>query len=150
LDEAEAHYEESLSRAREVAWQGVAAEAMVGIGHVALLQGRYDRAREHLREGLLLSQASEDVGTLLLALLHMAVLAMALGEVERAGILLGAEAGLCETLDIPLDPLWQGEWERTKHSVQLTLGNDGWALTQAEGRAMSQERIVGYAVADSS
>jgi predicted ATPase/DNA-binding XRE family transcriptional regulator len=150
LDEAEARYEESLSRAREVAWQGVAAEAMVGIGHIALLQGRHARAREHLSEGLLLSQASEDVRTLLLALLHMAVLATALGEVERAGILLGAEAGLCETLDIPLDiplePLWQGEWERTKHSVQQALGDDSWALAQAKGRAMSQERIVVYAV----
>jgi predicted ATPase/class 3 adenylate cyclase/Tfp pilus assembly protein PilF len=150
LDEAEAHYEEALSRAREVAWQPVIGDAMVGLGLVAVLQNRHDLARERLREAVLLSQAPEDAGTVLLALLHMAALAAARGEANRAGLLLVAQADLRETLDFPLDPLWQGEWERTKHSVKQTLGDEGWARVQAEARSMSRERITAYAVADTS
>jgi tetratricopeptide (TPR) repeat protein len=150
LEEAEAHYEEALVRAEEVEWQSVAAGAIAGLGLIDLLQGRYDLARERFRKALLLSQASEDEWTVLLVLLHIAALATALGEVERAGVLLGAEAGLRETLNIPLEPLWQEEWERTEHSVKDTLGDNGWARVQAEGRGMSLERIARYAVADSS
>jgi predicted ATPase/class 3 adenylate cyclase len=150
LQEAEAHYEEALVRAEEVEWQSVAAGAIAGLGLIDLLQGRHDLAGERFRKALLLSQASEDEWTVLLVLLHMAALATALGEVERAGILLGAEAGLRETLNIPLEPLWQEEWERTEHSVKHTLGDNGWARVQAEGRGMSLERIASYAVADSS
>jgi predicted ATPase/class 3 adenylate cyclase/Flp pilus assembly protein TadD len=150
LEEAEAHYEEALVRAEKVEWQSVAAGAIAGLGLADLLQGRHDLARKRFREALLLSQASEDEWTVLLVLLHMAALATVLGEVERAGILLGAEAGLRETLNLPLEPLWQEEWERTEHSVKHTLGVDGWARVQAAGRGMSLERIANYAVADSS
>ncbi len=83
-------------------------------------------------------------------LIGLAVIAAAQAEEERAARLLGAADGLRKVVGPPPRPqptAWQRDrGERTLGSVRAALGDARFTAARAEGRAMSLERAIAYAL----
>jgi hypothetical protein len=80
----------------------------------------------------------------------MAGVAAGLGEWQRAARLLGATAGLLESMGGVLDPDWQADVDRYEAATRSTLGEEAFAEAWAEGQAMSLEQAVEYALHEAS
>ena len=69
-------------------------------------------------------------------------------QADRALRLLGAEETLCETLGARPPVAIRDEYERTVAEGRAALGEAAFAAAWAEGRAMSLEQAVAYALSD--
>jgi hypothetical protein len=122
--------------------------ALGGMGHLEREEGSYARAQALYRESLLLRRELGALFALAQSLEDLAVLAGWQGEAERAMRLLGAAEAFCETLDIRPPVADPAEYERTVTEGRAVLGEAGLAATWAEGRAMSLEDAVAFALQD--
>ena len=119
------------------------------LGWVALLGGDLDRAETLYKESLALSrELGGSLGTLVF-LEALACVAGAKGEAERAARLIGAAEALREAMGV-------GSWPallRTLEEPYLVgarsqLEEEAWAEGWEEGRAMSMEAAIEYALSE--
>ena len=150
-ERARAFSEEALTLADELGSAGVEIipSALVNRGLAEVGLGEHDRAMGSFREALVMSQ---DMGTkpqVLEALEGMASLAGAVGEAIRAAHLWGAaEAAREATGIIAFSP---GEWvlhEPHLVAARSRVGEAAWEEALVEGRAMSLEEAVEYALSE--
>jgi hypothetical protein len=73
--------------------------------------------------------------------------ACAHGHYEHSARLLGAAGALRETFGLRRPPADQVEHERRVASAKVALGETGFEATWAEGRAMTLEQAIEYALA---
>jgi tetratricopeptide (TPR) repeat protein len=136
----------------------------VVLGNRARWQGDYDRAATCYRRMLVLSQQvggpfgflrQEVGGSLGIAqsLEALAGLAARQQQWKRAAMLLGAAEGVCAAIGAT-PSAWTGrdrvnaeEYERAVRGARAALGEDAFAAAWAEGRAMSLEEAVQFALA---
>ena len=78
----------------------------------------------------------------------LAVLAGREQQAERAIRLLGAGEAFCETLGARPPVAVAEEYERTVAEGRAALGETAFAAAWAEGRAMSLEQAVAYALGE--
>ena len=144
---ARALYEEGLAiRRRLAARRGVAAV----LHNLAVLDQRAgDRpgARTRLAEALGLFRAVGDRPGAAWCLAGLAAAAEADGQPERAARLLGAADPHLTAEAAPLHPPDAAERAGTRARVRRRLGEAAFAAAWAEGRAMSPEQAVAYALA---
>ena len=126
--------------------------ALDNLGWAALLQGDHDRARKYYEESLVVCKDLGDRAVASESLDGMACVAGAKGEFERAGRLFGAAQAMRETLreavafqQTPEEEAWREPYRGTARS---RLGGPAWEEALAQGRAMSIERAVEYALSD--
>ena len=67
---------------------------------------------------------------------------------ERAARLFGAAEGLREVMGAPLPPADRAGRDRSVAAVRSALGEEAFAAAWAEGRAMSLEAAVAFALAE--
>jgi len=77
-------------------------------------------------------------------------LAAAQGQPERALHLAGAAAALRETIGAPLPPTEQEEFERHLEMARQTLDEEAAAKALANGRAMTLEQAIEYALQEAT
>ncbi len=121
-------------------------ETLVNMGLVAHRQGGHERAETSFREALAMSQNVGRKPSFINALEGMAGLAGAQGEAARAARLWGAAKASREVTGIPLPT---AEWELHEPylaAARSRLGEAVWEEALAEGRAMSPEEVVEYAL----
>ena len=108
--------------------------------------GNFARARSLYAESLALRRELGDGFAVAQSLEDLAVLA---GTEQRAALavrLLGAGEACCETLGIRPPVALAVEYERTVTEGRAALGEAAFAAAWAEGRAMSLEQAVAYAL----
>jgi non-specific serine/threonine protein kinase len=138
--------EERLAICRKLGDPGLLVHALGGMGHLERDEGDYARAQALYRESLLLRRELGALFALAQSLEDLAVLAGRQGEAERAIRLLGAAEAFCETLGAHPPVAIRAEYERTVRQGRAVLGEAVFAATWAEGRSMSLEQAIDYAL----
>jgi hypothetical protein len=113
---------------------------------MALLQNDLGRAADLYEESLLLAW---DIGlnpVVLPTLEGYGCVAGAQGEAQRAARLWGAAQSLQEAKGIPRDTDWLEEADACISAVRSGMGEQAWEEALAEGRAMTLEEAVSYAL----
>jgi predicted ATPase/DNA-binding SARP family transcriptional activator/Tfp pilus assembly protein PilF len=116
------------------------------LGHVERAVGDYARAAALYQESLQLRREMDNVLFIALSMEDFAGLAARQGQSERAVRLLGAAEALCQTL-VRTPPAGDAaEYERTVAAAHTALSEEAFASVWEQGRAMTLEQAVGYAL----
>jgi predicted ATPase/DNA-binding SARP family transcriptional activator/DNA-binding CsgD family transcriptional regulator len=140
--------EEAAALFREHGYQSDLEFILDNLGWAALLQGDYERARSNYRESLMLCKK---LGTMTVAsesLEGLACICVAEGATKRASRLFGAAEALREAVGIehmPEEDTWR---EPYLAAARSRLDEASWAEAQAEGRVMSMEQAIEYALSE--
>jgi tetratricopeptide (TPR) repeat protein len=143
---AEALFQQALEIHRELGIRRGEAECLGNLAYVALEQGEYPVARAWFEQALAANREAEYPKWDAELLLGVAQLAAALRADARAARLWGAAEGLRETIGTPLPPSRRETYERQVSEVRAALGEEAFAGVWAEGRVMSREEAIDYAL----
>jgi tetratricopeptide (TPR) repeat protein len=148
LERTEVMLEEVLRLGRELKDKQFVAQPLGDLGYIALERGELERAGALLRESLLMSQEMGEARGIISGLDELARLAAAGGARERAARLWGAVEGLIEATGLSLPTLRDPEEhsERYRAACRAELGEAAWEVAYGEGRAMTLEEAVSYAL----
>jgi len=146
-ERAKALFEESLVLSREVGSKSGTAASLRQLGVVARHQGNYQRATALLAESLVLFRGLGSKSGIAACFEQMAIAAAAQGNFERSTRLFGAEEALREAIAVPLTPIERAEHDHAITATRSELGAKAFAAAWAEGRAMTLEQAIDYALA---
>ena len=145
-DKARALLEESLSLARELGTDWMIAKCLARLGVIALRQGDARQAEALSQEGLDRFRKSGNKRWTRWYLVGLAEVARLRGMVRRASKLIGASEGAISAAGGHYEPGMRDEVERIIAAIRTELGDDSVAGLEAEGRAMSPEEVITYAL----
>ncbi|MDP8922072.1 MAG: tetratricopeptide repeat protein [Chloroflexota bacterium] len=121
--------------------------ALHDLAQAARARGNGERAAALASESLALAREMGQKREIAEGLEELAELAVARGQPERAARLFGAAAALRETIGAVVGPNDRLEYDRAVATVRAALGEAGLTVGWAEGRALSLEQAVAYALA---
>lgn len=127
-----------------------AAEVLLELGRVARTQGDNACALALCRESLILSQKLDNRSHVAFCLTTLAGVIQATGDVRRAVRLFGAAESLLQSLDAVLDPGGSLAYDSDLTAARTRLGESALEEARAEGRAMTFEQAVAYALSETS
>jgi predicted ATPase/DNA-binding SARP family transcriptional activator len=116
------------------------------IGEIALREAAYDRAKGLMGDGLRTFRKQFDRATSAQALERLAEVAVGQEQPERAARLLGAAAILREVIGFPPRPAERPALEAVTTAVRSMLGEVAFDAAVTQGRAMSIDQAVEYAL----
>jgi len=145
---ARALLEERLAICRQLGERDWLVHALGGLGHVERDEGNYPRARALYRESLLLRREIGDRFALAQSREDIAGMAAREHHAERAIRLLGAGEAFCETLGARPPVAVPQEYQQTVAEGRAALGEAAFAAAWGEGRAMSLDQAVAYALGE--
>lgn len=146
---AERYYGDSLALFRELNNRQRAGLVLQNLGHVVYHGGDYPRAKKLYEEALILEWSQMDRTGTAGALVWIARVAAMLGEPEKAARLLGAAEVVFEATGFHWHPADLPQYRENVENVLAALGEEAFTSCWAEGRAMSLDEIVEYALAGS-
>jgi ATP/maltotriose-dependent transcriptional regulator MalT len=138
--------EEAAALYRERGYKGGLEFVLDNLGWAALLQGDHERARSYYRESLMLCKELGDKWTASESLEGLACVAGVRGEAERAARLFGVAEALSEAVGsqhMPEEDAWR---EPYLAASRARLDEASWRVAWAQGRAMSREQAIDYAL----
>jgi predicted ATPase/DNA-binding SARP family transcriptional activator/DNA-binding CsgD family transcriptional regulator len=138
--------EESLALFREVGDDLDIAICLTNLALAALLEGDHERVTGLVVEGLGLIQKAGDKQRVADCLERMAGVAGARGQAPRAARLWGAAQALREEMGVPLPVDERKVLEPYLAAARSQLEKGSWEAALIEGRAMTAERAVEYAL----
>jgi tetratricopeptide (TPR) repeat protein len=144
--QATTFYEESLAFAREHGEKYVIAYAFRNMAVLALHVCDYERAFPLFAESLALCQTAPNWVTEE-CLVGMAEIACTDRRFEKAACLFGAGDALREALGVRRSPRIQIRYDERVAATRAGLGDAAFAAKWAEGRAMTLEQAIEYALA---
>jgi predicted ATPase/class 3 adenylate cyclase len=147
---AESLLNESLGRLRDLGDTWGVARALEGLGRVAQVRGDHGRAESLYKEGLALYRNLGHRLDMTGCLDALAGAAVSQGDLLRAGRLLGAADAIRAEIGTRPRPAQLNEREQTLAAVCAELGDQGLATVTAEGRAMTLDEAVAYALGSTS
>jgi non-specific serine/threonine protein kinase len=149
LDRAAAFAEEAAALSREAGDRLLLPLPLTWLGWVALLRGDLRRANALHKESLtLLKQIGAHRQLTLILLEGLACGAGAAGEAERGARLFGATEALREGIGFPLEPALRRLEEPYLVGARSQLKESAWTEAWEEGRRMSVEAAVEYALSE--
>jgi tetratricopeptide (TPR) repeat protein len=142
--------EQTLVMVRPLGDQRMVAVTAHNLGMVALRTEDYDHAVEPLREALRLFYAQGNKQDSSFCLDALARVAGAKGDVTRSARLFGAAAAMRGEINAKLPP-FRVEWQEQAMAESRAAHNQAeWEQAWQEGRTMSLDRIVTYALGQST
>jgi predicted ATPase/DNA-binding CsgD family transcriptional regulator len=135
----------ALTRAQGDPWS--IAFALSILGNLVLQRGDADRAGTLQRESLVLRHAIEDSVGIGRCLDGLGWVASAQGQPVRAARLFGAAEALRERVGAAPHLPWRAEHERRVTDAWMSLAEDAFAAEWCEGRALSLDEAIAYALA---
>jgi predicted ATPase/DNA-binding SARP family transcriptional activator/DNA-binding CsgD family transcriptional regulator len=147
-DQALRLFEESAAILRELGDRWCHSIPLRHLGIVASRQGNYARAERLYKESLASLCELGEIWMISLCLEELAAVACAQGEFPRAVRLWGAEEAICEALGSSVRALYRADHERDVAAARAGLGEEEFEEAWAQGRAMSTERAIDYALAE--
>jgi predicted ATPase/class 3 adenylate cyclase/Tfp pilus assembly protein PilF len=148
LERADALHKEELELARESRSKLGRAWSTTSLGLVAALRGDLERADALLKEGLRLHRELETRGDIAECLEGIAEVARARGDARRSARLWGAADGLREASATPWMPRAKALHEPRLNAARSRLDGKAWEEAFAEGRAMTLDEAVSYAMVE--
>jgi predicted ATPase/DNA-binding CsgD family transcriptional regulator len=142
-------FEDALALARQRADGLTTNVALYNLAQLALTGADLALAASLLEEGLSLSLQIGDQANLSYFLEGLAVVAGARGEANRSARILGAAEESMEEAGAPVYNYYMPDhvlYQRTLAAVRSQLGEEAWTTAWGEGRAMSSEQAVEYAL----
>jgi len=124
------------------------AYSLDGLGWVACTEGDHTSAATHYRESLRLFRELGDSWRIAGGVANLAGPATGQGQWPRAAQLLGAAESLREGVSARLSPVDCQEYEQRAARVRTQLAATVFAAAWAQGRALTQEQAVAYALLD--
>jgi tetratricopeptide (TPR) repeat protein len=148
LDRARSLAGRALSLAREIGSKDSSYIALYTLAAIALDEGDHAHAVELFEESLELSAELGEASNVAYCLEGLAAIASSNGQPARAAVLWGAAEALQETTEILAYSYAPG---RSRHHEQVAdaralLDGEAWAKAWSEGRTMSVEQAVEYAL----
>jgi predicted ATPase/DNA-binding XRE family transcriptional regulator len=144
-------FEEGLAQARRRGDRLGTYNALYNLAQVALARGDHELAPRMLEEGVTLSEQIGDQANLSYFLEGLAVVAGMRGDAERSARLLGVAERLLEEAGASVYNYYKPDrslYERITANVRSRLGEEGFVEEWAEGRTMTFEQAVEYALED--
>jgi predicted ATPase/transcriptional regulator with XRE-family HTH domain len=140
--------EESLALGRELGAKGIISVALRHLGDVVQAQGDVQRALALYQESVALARPIEHKQNIAWCLVGLGGVAGAVGQGEHAARLLSAAEILFDTigLSLALGPEVRADYDRYVAAARAQLDEATWAAAWAEGRAMSLDQAVAYAL----
>jgi predicted ATPase/DNA-binding XRE family transcriptional regulator/Tfp pilus assembly protein PilF len=149
LDEAIELVEQSLALFRKIDDDRCIAFALMHLGDAARVQHDYRRAIRLYEESVTLHHKLNTRPQIARCLERMACVAYAEELEERAARLHGAAAALRVGMSSSMTPAERVWYDRSITTVRERMGDEAFAARDAEGRSMSLEQAVEYAIAES-
>lgn len=141
--QAIAYFEESLARTRELMNKRDIANVLSKLGIALCHHGEVARAMALLQEGLELSQAIGNTYSTAACLIGLASLQQ---QSRRAAQMLTAAQAAFERSAGFIDPLYRMEQARAENKIREVLNARDFEKYSEEGRAMTVERAVAFAL----
>jgi predicted ATPase/class 3 adenylate cyclase/Tfp pilus assembly protein PilF len=138
--------EEAVALTRELEAGADVAVGLSNLGWMALLQNDLGKAADLFQESLGLAWDTSMNPIILTILEGYACVAGARGEARRAARLWGAAQVLHEAKSIPRDTDFLAEADERISAVRSDLGEQTWEEALAEGRKITLEEAVSYAL----
>jgi predicted ATPase len=148
-DRAVATIEEGLARARELGDRLGINDALYHLAQIAQARGDHYLAARRLEEAVTLSGEMGDQANLGYFLEGLAVVAGVRGEAERSARLFGAAEGMLRAVEAPVYDVYgpnRSFYEQTISATRSRLGESAFEEARAEGRAMTFDQTVEYAL----
>lgn len=142
--------EESLLLAREIGDRWVTALVLLNLGEMATDRRDYGQAQAWLRESLMLAGEIGHKWFITGSLECLAEVAAARGQAEQATRLFGAAEKLREILGTSRLGSERSEHGPDVRALRAGLGEAAFSAVRAEGRAMTMEQAIAYALAGST
>jgi tetratricopeptide (TPR) repeat protein len=142
-------FEEGLALARRMGDRTAAYIALYNLAQVSLARGDCEGAAAIFEEGIALSEQIRDQANLAFFLEGLAVVAGKREEAERSARLSGAAEGLLAAVGASVYNYYQPDrslYEHTISDIRSRLGEAAFEAAQAEGRLMTFEQAVAYAL----
>jgi predicted ATPase/transcriptional regulator with XRE-family HTH domain len=140
--------EESLALHRQSGHRSYTAANLGTIALVAIRQKDYPRAISGLMESLKIRKEIGDKGGVAWCLEKFAQIESAIGDAARAVHFLGAARALREGMGTVVDSVDQADYDRMLTILQNRLGEEAFRQAWQEGKAMSTEQAIRYALED--
>jgi non-specific serine/threonine protein kinase len=138
--------DEALVLSREVGDQEGIALALVSLGLAAHLRQDFAEAIALLKQSLSLFAELRHWREIAECVELIGGVSFHLGQIDRAGRLLGAAETLIESVGLVPLPADRFEYQQTTAALRNALGEDGLTARWAEGRAMSPESAIAEAL----
>ncbi len=138
--------DESLTICREIGNRQGIAHALNTLGIVALTLSDYSSTRTFYAESLAIRREIGETRGIAYSLESFAALFSARGETETASRLWGAAEVLREALVMPLPPNERIHHDRQVDEARMALGDEAFAAAWKEGREMTLEQAIEYAL----
>jgi DNA-binding CsgD family transcriptional regulator/tetratricopeptide (TPR) repeat protein len=136
--------EEAAALYRERGYKGGLEYALDNLGWAALLQGDPERARSYYRESLMLCK---ELGNKIVASESLGCISVDEGATERVTRLFGSAEALREAVGFEHGPE-RDAWSEPYLAARSRMDEAAWAQAWAEGRAMSMEQAIEYALSE--
>ena len=147
-DEAESLLLQAISELRELGDKAYIAFALMYLGRLHLNKGSATRAHQELQESLVLFREVEALYLIPYSLDSFSFLLSVLGSAQRAARLFGATQALRDKFGTPLWPVHHKEHESHLASTRAQLDDTTFNAAWNEGRAMSLEQAIEFALAE--
>jgi non-specific serine/threonine protein kinase len=144
--QAEKHYQQCLEVSRLAGDKRRIAVALACLASVAMHRGEYHQAELLERESL---ELEVELGTKYYIAMILAILSGPVamqGRPEQAAILLGASENILQTLGAKLQPVDQRDVAHYRAAIREQLDGRSFERALAEGRGMSFEQAVSFAL----
>ena len=148
LERAEALAEEAAALSREAGDRTLLPLPLNTLGWVALLRGDLERAEALHKESIALSKEMGGSAHTLVCLEGLVCTAGAKGEAEKAARLFGAAEALREAMGVGQWPALRALEEPYLVGARSRLKEGAWTKAWEEGRAMSMEAAIEYALSE--
>ena len=144
--QARQYYEKSLDISRTYGMKEDWGLSLYLLGLLALHQNNYSAARQYFVDYIKAERESLNKLNGYLFVLSQAAISAGTNQPERAARLSGAAQEVLERLDYQISRLDQAEFDRHIQMAREQLGTDKFENLANEGRAMTMEQAVEYAL----
>ena len=138
--------EESLELRRQLGNKWGIGVSLGTLGWVAIREGDWEHALARLGESLEVRQEIGDKGGRAWCVERLAEVALAQGNPEKAVRLLSAAGTLRISIGSVIDPVDQPEYQSRRNALRAELGQERFAKLWEEGRALTLEQAISYAL----
>ncbi len=150
FDDARAYFHKSLNIARRLKTSQFEVVSQSELVHLARLEGKLDEARDGYRQLIVKWKELGQRAAVAHQLECLAFVAHAEREPERAVRLLGAAEALRDLIQVSMTNDERQEYDREVAALRDQLAAHVFASAWVEGRAMSMDRAVAYAITPTS
>ncbi len=148
LERAAVLFAEALAMFRQLGDKSFIAYSQLNLGTIASAMGDFVRAGTLYRATLAVRRDLGDRRGIATCLATLACIAAGLPKFERAATLFGAAEAMREAIGASIPAFLRSEYDRQVAATTIGLGDATFKAAWAEGRAMSAEAAVDFALAE--